>query len=203
MDRRTSQQIRDAGFFDFMRRKPVPIKVRGGILPSIVQPDNLNGPLTKTLNRVAQKHSSDLEITDWEVTNNGDTLVVTFRVTVPQPEMIYADGDLEFIDLSPNFNREIQPLIRELSVALGTKVSANVMSPDKITLVHYLYTMTLNLPPGTARQPDYAGKVYAPATYTASQRIAAGEARLRSKLIRLAHENPDIRPHILPLLRNR
>lgn len=167
---------RTAGFFDFLRRKPfAPPKVKGGLLVSLVQPGNPNGPLKAVFDSVKSRSSGDMldvAVEDWEVTDEGDTLSIDFISGHKQPNLIYSDADVESSNYAPFFNLALKPLIRDLGNILGVKASGAVELLERMGLTSYRYNLTISLPRGTSRS-SYEGTSYAPSPLRVASRYLA------------------------------
>jgi hypothetical protein len=161
---------RTAGFFDFLRRHKPPAPPKGGLLASALQPDNPRGPLGTFLQRVQAKSRgqiTDISAFDWNVENDGDTLSVKVYMERPQPEMMYADGDLESPNWSWEMNRQLGPFLRELEGMLGADVKGNARYFDQAGITRDIYELTISLPPGTVRSQ------YAPSPLRVASRYLA------------------------------
>lgn len=157
---RQRHNTRDAGFLDFLKRNPPPTKIKTGILPSILLPAQPSGPLSRALNsaRVPRLHS--VLTLDWEVKDNGDTLVVDFVTYTETPERM--DPDYLPLNYEREYQRALQPLAKELSLVLNAPVVATVaydlkrsIDEDVDPQTNTPYCATFKLPRGTAQEQIY------------------------------------------------
>ena len=148
---------RNAGFLDFLKRKPAKVKNKSGILSSILLPGQPSGPLALALNAVRGIRLHSVTILDWEAKDNGDTLVVDFDVLFERPDR--PDPDDLPRNYESDYRRALQPLAKEISALLNTTTLATVeydmdrgIIEGKDPQISTPYQAIFKLPRGTSQE---------------------------------------------------
>ena len=153
---------REAGFLDFLKRKPVRPKNKSGLLASITLPGQPEGPLARALNTVRRPLLVSAEVIDWEAKDNGDTLVVDFDAYFDLPnEGVRVDPDyMGPPNYQIEFKKALQPLAREISDLLNAPVVATVEYDPDLNIgdlgfdyrMKTTYRATFKVPRGTSEE---------------------------------------------------
>ncbi len=139
---------REAGFLDFLKRKPSRPKNKSGLLASITLPGQPNGPLARALNTFRRPLLAAVKVVDWEAKDNGDTLVVDFDAYFDLPDGgVRVDPDyLGPPNYQIEFKKALQPLAKEISDLLNAPVLATVEYDQDRALSDLSYDARMETP---------------------------------------------------------
>lgn len=191
---------RNAGFLDFLKRKSL-APVKGGLLASVLQPDNPRGPMRKFLDAVRNSHPiiTSARVFDWSSLQQGDSLKVEIVASQQIPEGI-EDPDLAGVNLAPYFQQQLNTLLREVGASLGARAEGTVTLSDVISPGVESYELYISLPPGTARSAPYEGTSYAPSPFrVASRYIRAGETPQKGESMTKTVKAKNLKPGMIVL----
>lgn len=166
-------RTRNAGFLDFLKSKP-PASFKGGLLASVLQPDNPRGPTRRFIETVLARYPkiTSARVSDWNSGHQGDSLKVKITASQSVPEGV-DDPDLAGVNLAPYFQRGLNPLLQEIRDTLGVPAQGTVTLSDVLFPGVQTYDIHISLPPGTSRSAPYEGTSYAPSPFRVASRYLA------------------------------